>query len=62
MEQKSAGKSITSTTLPAMERIGTVKVMHRATPVGRARANANLIDQSGFVVQLERRLQVWIMC
>ena len=40
-----------------MERIGNVKVMHRATPVVRARVKAKTIYQSGFVGQLERRWQ-----
>jgi len=40
-----------------MERIGTVKVMYRATPVVRARVKAKTIYQSGFVVQLQCRWQ-----
>ena len=39
------------------ERIDNVKVMHRATPVVRARVKAKTIYQSGFVGQLERRWQ-----
>ena len=36
-----------------MEKIGTVKVMYRSTPVARARVKAKTIYQSGFVVQLQ---------
>ena len=43
-------------TIP-MERIGTIKVMYRATPVARARVKAKTIYQPGFVVQLQRRRQ-----
>jgi len=45
-----------SFTIP-MERIGTIKVMYRATPVARARVKAKTIYQPGFVVQLQRRRQ-----
>jgi hypothetical protein len=48
--------SYTCSTIP-MERIGTVKVMYRATPVVRARVKAKTIYQSGFVVQLQCRWQ-----
>ena len=51
----SAG-SYTCSTIP-MERIGTVKVMCRATPVVPLRVKAKTIYQSGFVGQLERRWQ-----
>ena len=48
--------SYTCSTIP-MERIGTIKVMYRATPVARARVKAKTIYQPGFVVQLQRRRQ-----
>ena len=48
--------SYTCSTIP-MERIGSVKVTYRATPVVRAWIKAKTIYQSGFVVQLQRRRQ-----
>ena len=48
--------SYTCSTIP-MERIGTVKVMCRATPVVPRTVKAKTIYQSGFVGQLERRWQ-----
>ena len=48
--------SYTCSTIP-MERIGTVKVMCRATPVVPRTVKAKTIYQSGFVVQLQRRRQ-----